>query len=75
MEDYLNEAKSGRSKAGKSELIKYLSGKRITRQQAIKAKCYDCDGYGESGECELNHCSLFQYSPYTDKSNEEMQKK
>jgi hypothetical protein len=67
MEIYLNEAKSGTSRSGKSELIKHLSGAKITRQQAIKAKCYDCDGYGDSGECELNQCPLFPYSKYAKK--------
>ena len=67
METYLKEAQSGTSRAGKAHLIKYLSGKRITRDGAIKAKCYDCDGYGDSGECELNHCPLFPFSPYSKK--------
>lgn len=64
METYLNEVKSGTQRSGKADLLKHLSGTRLTQRQAIKAKCYDCDGYGDSGECELNHCSLFPYSPY-----------
>lgn len=69
MEDYLKNAKEGTARAGKSDLIKYLSGKEITRQQSIKAKCYDCDGYGETGECEIDNCSLFPYSPYRETKN------
>jgi len=60
----MRSAKSGKSRAGKALLIKYLNEGTLTRQQSIKAKCYDCDGMGDSGECEINHCSLFPYSPY-----------
>lgn len=51
-------------KAGKSDLIKHLSGKKITRGSAIKAKCYDCNGMGESNECDMKTCSLYPFSPY-----------
>ena len=60
----LESAKSGVSRAGKGDLIKYLNGKRITRQQSIKAKCYDCDGMGETGECVIKTCALWPFSPY-----------
>lgn len=62
--DILESAKSGRKRKGQTFLIKHLEGKRLTQQQAIKAKCYDCDGMGETGECELTECSLYPYSPY-----------
>ena len=29
---------------GKSEILKYLSGGRLTASQSIKAKCYECMG-------------------------------
>ncbi len=64
MEDMLKSAKEGKQRAGKTNLINYLNGKRLTRSQAIKAKCYDCNGMGESNECNIDTCSLFSYSPY-----------
>ena len=62
--DILESAKSGNRKAGQAFLIKHLEGKRLTKQQAIRAKCYDCDGMGESGECDLRECPLYPYSSF-----------
>jgi len=64
MEEIYLSAMSGKARAGKSDLLKHLKGKRLTQRQAIRAKCYDCDGMGDSGECEIDHCPLFPYSPY-----------
>ena len=66
--DLLDSAKNGVSRAGKSELIKYLTGKRLTRNQAIKAKCYDCNGMGEQATCDIETCALYPYSPYKSKT-------
>jgi len=64
-EKLLNSAKSGKKRAGKSHLIAYLStGKRLIRSSAIKAKCYDCDGMGDTGECILESCPLYPHSPF-----------
>ena len=63
--DLLRSAKHGKLRVGKRFLIKYLmDGKKLSWGQAIKAKCYDCAGMGESGKCDLQTCSLFPYSPY-----------
>jgi hypothetical protein len=62
--ELLDSAISGKSRAGKAQLLKYLNGGKLTRQGAIKAKCYDCDGMGESGECDISNCSLYPFSPY-----------
>jgi hypothetical protein len=63
-EKLLESVKKGIKRQGRKELIGYLEGKRITRNQAIKAKCYDCNGMGESKECDIEGCSLLPYSPY-----------
>jgi hypothetical protein len=63
-EELYASAKSGTKRRGKLELIKHLEGKRLTVSEAVKAKCYDCDGMGESGECDMESCSLFPYSVY-----------
>ena len=62
--DILESCKTGKSRAGKTQLLKYLKGGRLTRQEAIKAKCYDCDGMGDAGECVIENCSLYPYSPF-----------
>ena len=60
--DILESAKSNRKRMGRKFLIKHLEGKRLTKQQAIRAKCYECDGIGEYGECSLSECPLYPYS-------------
>jgi len=63
-ERLLKSAKSGKARAGKRELIKYLEGGKITRSQAVKAHCYDCSGMGESGDCDMQGCPLLPFSPF-----------
>lgn len=60
----LDSAVNGTKRAGQIQLIKYLKGTRLTRQEAIKAKCYDCDGMGDSGVCNVEGCPLLPYSPF-----------
>lgn len=62
--DLLESAKSGKKRSGRRFLIAHLEGKRITRTQAVKAKCYDCDGMGEAGLCDLVECPLLPFSPF-----------
>ena len=62
--DLLESAKSGKRRQGQLQLIKYLNGGSLTRQQAIKAKCYDCDGMGDTGECALKDCPLHPHSHF-----------
>jgi hypothetical protein len=62
-ERLLQSARRGTARAGKSDLIAYLTGKTLTRQKAIRAKCYDCNGMGEQKTCDIVSCSLYPYSP------------
>jgi hypothetical protein len=66
--DILRSAVNGTKRAGQTSLIKYLKGGRLTQRQAIAAKCYDCNGMGESDICDLDYCALYPYSPYRPKS-------
>jgi GTP-binding protein EngB required for normal cell division len=63
-EYYRKSVLSGKSRVGKSQLLAHLDGKRLTRAQAIKAKCYDCNGMGELNVCEIKTCPLFGYSQF-----------
>jgi hypothetical protein len=63
--DLLKSAKSGKARAGQRELVRWLEGGRLTRAQAVKAKCYDCSGMGDSGKCDLEGCPLLPFSPYS----------
>ncbi len=51
---------------GKTELLKHLSGKCLSRKEAILAHCYSCRGfYVESkSDCQSPHCSLYSFMPY-----------
>jgi hypothetical protein len=54
---------------GRMELRKHLAGKRITRNAAIKAKCYDCMGGFTDGkqDCQITACPLYPWMPYRQK--------
>jgi len=62
--DLLASAKLGLARRGKRELVKYLEGEKITRAQGVRAKCFDCSGMGEQKYCDMEHCSLYPFSPY-----------
>ncbi len=50
---------------GKLDHIKFLEGEKLTRKQAIQAKCYNCsDGYEEGIGCVDFLCPLVSYCPY-----------
>jgi len=65
--DMYDSTYKGKRRIGKVSLLQYLEGKRITRYKAIQAKCYDCDGMGETGKCDIINCPLYPYSPYRNK--------
>lgn len=57
----------GKQFQGKSEITKFLNGFRITRKEAIKAKCYDCMGFYDNAQekdCKNYTCPLYTYMPY-----------
>ena len=63
----------GKLAQGQRDLINYLQGKRLTMQQAIHAKCYECMGYFADGklDCRMPKCPLHKFMPY----NAEKQKR
>ena len=63
-DEMIKSASAGPLRQGKNDLIKHLKGQRLTQRQAIRAKCYDCNGMGELGTCEISTCALWPYSPY-----------
>jgi hypothetical protein len=56
----------GKTALGKKEILKHLSGQRLTPKQAVLAKCYDCAGYYADGkvDCNMPQCSLQPFMPY-----------
>jgi hypothetical protein len=53
---------------GKSSLMRYLKGRSITRQEAIEAKCYECEeGWPEGVQrCLVSDCPLNSFHPYSE---------
>jgi hypothetical protein len=61
---FYESAKKGKCRSGQLHLLRYYEGTRLTQRQAIQAKCYDCNGMGESTECDIETCSLYPYSQF-----------
>ena len=50
---------------GANEFDKFKKGVKLTRSQAIKAECYECNGEKESKEdCLVDTCPLYPYRLY-----------
>ena len=52
---------------GRTQYRRFLNGEALTCQQAILAKCYDCDGGHNDGkvDCEVNSCPLRPFMPFS----------
>lgn len=46
---------------GKSELIRHLKGEKLTRGEAIHAKCFECTAGEESAPCQIWRCPLHPF--------------
>jgi hypothetical protein len=66
---YINGVQKGSRYQGKAELLKSLSGERLTLKQAILAHCYDCQGFYSGGavDCQSDICALRPFMPYRGK--------
>lgn len=63
--------RNGKTARGQKELLKHLSGQRLTLKQAVLAKCYDCSCFYADGkvDCKMPSCSLYPFMTFnTDKS-------
>jgi hypothetical protein len=67
----------GKTARGQKELLKHLSGQRLTFKQALYAKCYDCSGYYSDGkvDCSMPHCSLHPFMPFNQNREKRTAKK
>lgn len=48
-------------RAGRAELLKHLRGERLTRAEAIKARCYECIQGEDPRPCTVVTCALTTY--------------
>lgn len=51
---------------GKTANNKHLKGEKLSKAEAIHAKCFDCMGQYADGtvDCEIPMCSLYPFMPY-----------
>ncbi len=61
----------GISARGRRELAKHFKGGKLTRKEAVLAKCYDCCcGYEDGKEdCKVKGCPLHPYMPFNRNGN------
>ena len=60
----------GKSNRGRKHLLAHLRGDRLTRQNAILAFCYECQGFSATGSsCEKPECPLYPYSQHSEEAN------
>ena len=53
---------------GYKEFQKFKAGAKLTRTEAMKAQCYECNGEEESAEdCGGKSCPMYQYRLYAHK--------
>lgn len=57
----IERAKTMPKRSGRAEYIKFLEGHRLTRAQAIKAKCYECVGGEDTKPCTIPSCALAEF--------------
>lgn len=59
----------GKTARGQKELLKHLSGQKLTFKQAVFAKCYDCAGFFADGkvDCNMPKCPLHPFMTYNQK--------
>ena len=67
--ELLKELTGAPASKGRSMLLKHLQGDRLTRDQAIIAKCCDCMAYYVDGrdDCGVECCPLYPFRPYKEK--------
>jgi len=58
--------KRGITAQGKAELLKYLEDRKVTRKEAMLAKCYECtNGYADGKiDCGMKSCPLYSFMPF-----------
>lgn len=60
----------GVTSRGKTQMLRHLNGEKLTRNQSISAKCFDCMGWYQDGrlDCRMPNCPLFPFRSYKEAS-------
>lgn len=62
IEQAIKNATAMTRRAGKADYLNFLRGKKLTRAQAIKAKCFECVGGEDNRPCKIETCPLALFS-------------
>lgn len=62
----LSDVKNSPLSSGRTRMLKFLENKKLTRGEAVTAKCFECCGGYIDGrnDCCIEDCPLYQYMPY-----------
>jgi hypothetical protein len=73
----LNIRKHGKTAKGQKEILKHLTGQKLTFKQAIYAKCYECLGYMADGkqDCKMQRVPFIRSCPTMKTGKSELQKR
>lgn len=52
--------------AGKADYLRFLQGEKLTRAEAIKSKCYECNCGQDTEPCLVETCPLQPYCQWND---------
>ena len=55
--------------SGRTHLLKFLEGQKLTFKQAVLAKCCECMGGYADGlhDCRVSACPLYRFMPYAER--------
>ena len=48
-------------KSGKADYLRFLNDEKLTRSEALKAKCYECVAGEDTQPCLVQYCPLIDY--------------
>lgn len=65
----ISDLKNSKNAPGKKELLKFLSGQKLSASQACRAKCFECNsGYLDGKQdCGVLGCPIYSRMPYKSK--------
>jgi len=66
-DQFIEHVKKWPRRSGKAEYLRYLNGATLSRNEAIRAKCYACHTGEDREPCTISECPLqrFQHLTYS----------
>ena len=70
-------ARMTKNHPGIKHYLRFLNGEKLTRMEAMLAKCTECTFGYEDGtyDCEVDKCPLYEYMPFRGKFSKEQQER